>query len=249
MLPTVWLKPGILIIYGAAFDAVNHKHNAIQFIWPVGKSICQIEDKEITGTLIIGSQVEHKLHMEAGWVLLIEPQSNLGQQLLERLAQQSVVCIPEISGLSTTAPKQEDDPAHFLSPLFSELGLDTSLSDANTFGSISDKRIQHVLSNLEQCLPGDCIKPEAWRAGEIAKQLALSESRFLHLFSEQMGISWRPYLLWRRTICAVNAITKGKSATDAAHLAGFSDSSHLSRTFRSLFGMSIREAKSLIQPD
>jgi len=249
MLPTVWIKPGILIIYGAAFDAANHKHNAIQLIWPAGKSICQFEDKKIAGPLIISSQITHQLHMEAGWVLLIEPQSKLGQQLLGLLAQESVVCIADLNVLSAAAPKQEDDPVPFLSPLFSELGLDISLSETDNFTSISDKRIQRLLSNLDQCLPGDCIKPIAWRAGEVAMQLGLSESRFLHLFSEQMGIAWRPYLLWRRTICAVSAITQGKSATEAAHLAGFSDSSHLSRTFRSLFGMSIREAKSLIQPE
>ena len=249
MLPTVWLKPGILIIYGAAFDAANHKHNAIQLIWPSGKSICQFEDKKIDGPLIINSQVAHQLHMESGWVLLIEPQSKVGQQLLELLAQQPLLSIPALNALCTGVPKQDDDPAPFLSPLFSELDLDLSLSETNTYTSISDKRIQSLLSNLDQCLPGDCIKPIAWRASEVAKQVGLSESRFLHLFSDQMGIAWRPYLLWRRTICAVSAITQGKPATEAAHLAGFSDSSHFSRTFRSLFGMSIREAKTLIQPD
>jgi len=71
----------------------------------------------------------------------------------------------------------------------------------------------------------------------------------LHLFREQMGIAWRPYLLWRRTISAVEAILTGSSATEAAHLAGFSDSSHLSRTFRSLFGMSIRQSQSLFSRD
>ncbi len=110
---------------------------------------------------------------------------------------------------------------------------------------ITNKRIEKLLTNLDQCLPGDCHKPIGWRADEVASQLSLSESRFLHLFSEKMGIAWRPYLLWRRTICAVGAITKGLSATEAAHVAGFSDSAHLSRTFRSLFGMSIREAKHL----
>jgi len=113
VLPTVWLKPGILIIYGAAFDAANHKHNAVQLIWPAGKSICQFDDKKVAGPLIISPQVVHQLHMEAGWVLLIEPQSKLGQQLLGLLTQQSVVCIPELNGLSTAAPKQEEDPTPF----------------------------------------------------------------------------------------------------------------------------------------
>ena len=81
----------------------------------------------------------------------------------------------------------------------------------------------------------------------MANQLALSESRFLHLFSKELGIAWRPYLLWRRIICVIQALINGSSATDAAHLAGFSDSAHLSRTFRNNFGMTIRQAHTLFK--
>ncbi len=248
MLPTVWLKPGILIIYGASLDAANHKHNAIQLVWPAGKSLCQLEGREIVGPLIINSQVEHQLRMGAGWVLLIEPQSDLGQQLCKHLAQRSAVVISGSNCLSAVAPKQGDEPASLLAPMFSMLELDLTYADTNATTSLTDKRIQKLLSELDRCLLGDCLKPTGWRASEVASQLALSEGRFLHLFREQMGIAWRPYLLWRRTICAISAITKGLPATEAAHLAGFSDSAHLSRTFRSLFGMSIRVAKHLIKP-
>ena len=77
--------------------------------------------------------------------------------------------------------------------------------------------------------------------------MALSESRFLHLFSQELGITWRPYLLWRRMMCAIQAIINNSSATEAAHLAGFSDSAHLSRTFRTTFGMTITQALALFK--
>lgn len=99
------------------------------------------------------------------------------------------------------------------------------------------------MRELDQCLGGECIKPSNWRASEVADKLALSESRFLHLFSQEMGIPWRPYLLWCRMICAVRAVLNGHSATDAAHLAGFSDSAHLSRTFRKTFGMTMSQQR------
>jgi len=245
MLPTVWLKPGILIIYGSSFDAKNHKHNAIQVIWPSGKAICQLEGQELVGPLIINSQVVHKLHMEAGWIILIEPQCELGGQLREYLSQKPALAISVECYLGAAPPKKEDNPATLLAPLFSVLDIHTTYARTTLASGITDKRIEKLLADLDHCLPGDCQKPIGWRADEVANQLSLSESRFLHLFSEQMGIAWRPYLLWRRTICAIGAITKGLSATEAAHIAGFSDSAHLSRTFRSLFGMSIREAKYL----
>ena len=245
MFPTVWLKPGILIIYGSSLDAENHQHNAIQVVWPSGKTVCQLEGQALAGPLVINSQVEHELHMASGWVLLIEPQCELGEQLSEYLAQQPAITIPVDSYMEGIEPKQEDNPAMLLAPLFSMLGIKATYDRTTLANGITDKRIETLLANLDHCLPGDCQKPIGWRANEVANQLSLSESRFLHLFREQMGIAWRPYLLWRRTICAIGAITKGKSATEAAHIAGFSDSAHLSRTFRSLFGISIREAKYL----
>jgi AraC-like DNA-binding protein len=243
MRPTIWLKPGILIIYGASLDAAIHKHNAIQLVWPTLSSVLKLNEIEFSGSVIVGSQVEHQLQMEAGWVLLVEPKSELGEQLSDILGQCDALSIEEITHLNQDHPKPEDDPSLLLSPLVNKLGL--KLVRAGTSNNISDKRIQKLLASLNSCLPGDCLKPASWRASEVAEGLSLSEGRFLHLFSEQMGIPWRPYLLWHRVICAINAMTKGSSATDAAHMAGFSDSAHLSRTFRSLFGMSIREGLSL----
>ena len=73
----------------------------------------------------------------------------------------------------------------------------------------------------------------------------MSESRFRHLFRSEMGIAWRPYLRWRRLSCAITAMMSGCSATESAHLTGFADSAHLSRTFKAMFGISIQQARAL----
>lgn len=243
MAPTVWLKPGILILYGASLDAATHKHHALQIIWPTSNVHCTFEDQVISGPLIINSQVKHQLQLDAGWVLLVEPKSDLGQQLLERLADRPAISIEPIAPLHHERPAASDDPNQHLAPLCDALGI--TLAFAGTNSEISDQRIQQLLSNLHNCLPDGCLKPASWRATDVAASLFLSESRFLHLFREQMGIAWRPFLLWHRMICAINAIIKGSSITDAAHSAGFSDGAHLSRTFRSLFGMSARDSLAL----
>ena len=244
--PTIWLSPGILIIYGASLDAAIHKHQAIQLVW-TASGLCKFNNHEISGPLIINSQVEHQLHMEMGWVLLVEPKSQLGQQLVERLAGADAVPIQLDStigmAMGKEKPKPEDDPAILLAPLINALGLKPIYSGGSP--NVSDKRIGKLLNQLNSCLPGECLKPTGWKAADIAAQLAISEGRFLHLFKEQMGIPWRPYLLWYRLICAINALVKGSSVTEAAYSAGFSDSAHLSRTFRSLLGMSIRDSQSL----
>lgn len=235
-----------MIIYGANLDAAPHRHHAIQLIWPLEGAPCQLNGKEASALTIIDANVEHQLQMPAGWVLLVEPKSQLGQELSLRLAGEGVKTFGSPFPYKGKTSTKADDASVHLSHLFKELGLTTSpllLNEAR----IRDKRIQQLLSELDNCLQGECIKPSHWRASSVASHLTLSESRFLHIFSEEMGIAWRPYLLWRRMICAIQAILNNSSATDAAYLAGFSDSAHLSRTFKKTFGMTIRQAQTLFK--
>ena len=56
-------------------------------------------------------------------------------------------------------------------------------------------------------------------------------------FKRITGVPVRRYRLWHRLFVTANLMSFGKSLTDAAHEAGFSDSSHLNHTFRSMIGM------------
>ncbi|MBK6705703.1 MAG: helix-turn-helix transcriptional regulator [Caulobacteraceae bacterium] len=86
----------------------------------------------------------------------------------------------------------------------------------------------------------------AWAADQLDGRVSLddaiaiagiSASRLRHLFVEQTGLPFKTYLLWLRLTRAVERIAAGVSITEAAHDAGFSDSAHLSRTFRRMFGV------------
>ena len=66
---------------------------------------------------------------------------------------------------------------------------------------------------------------------------ALSPSRFRHLFVQQTGTSFRAYLLWMRINVAISALMAGATWTEAAHAAGFTDSPHLIRSHRHMFGI------------
>lgn len=97
--------------------------------------------------------------------------------------------------------------------------------------STLDSRILHAIryigSNLEQELD----------ITTVSREVCLSESRFSHLFKQQIGIPYRRYILWRRIDHAVKVICKGASISEAAFDSGFSDPSHLSRTFQEMFGL------------
>jgi AraC-like DNA-binding protein len=92
--------------------------------------------------------------------------------------------------------------------------------------------IRRLLLSLPSQLDGDVRLPV------LAKSVGLSAGRLGHLFTETVGIPLRPYILWLRLQRAVAEVRSGASLTTAAHAAGFSDSPHLSNTFRRMFGLS-----------
>jgi AraC-like DNA-binding protein len=71
----------------------------------------------------------------------------------------------------------------------------------------------------------------------VAREVFLSPSRFAHLFSEEIGLPFRRYLLWRKLTNAILLVGRGNTLSAAAHGAGFSDSAHLTRTFYQMFGI------------
>lgn len=77
--------------------------------------------------------------------------------------------------------------------------------------------------------------------GEIAAGVDLSESRFSHLFTEHVRVPVRRYLLWLRLRDALHLLAGGGSLTETAHEAGFADSAHLTRTFRTSLGIAPSE--------
>ncbi|MFC4258197.1 helix-turn-helix transcriptional regulator [Marinobacter lacisalsi] len=70
----------------------------------------------------------------------------------------------------------------------------------------------------------------------FATDVGLSASYLEKLFKEQTGLPVTQYRLRYRIYVASILLGMGYSITDAAHKAGFSSSSHFSRTFRTLTG-------------
>jgi AraC-like DNA-binding protein len=73
---------------------------------------------------------------------------------------------------------------------------------------------------------------------ELAAEAQLSESRFLHLFRDELGTSLRRYRLWVRLTHAGTAIAAGDNLTTAAMKSGFASPSHLADRFKTTFGLS-----------
>jgi AraC-like DNA-binding protein len=72
---------------------------------------------------------------------------------------------------------------------------------------------------------------------DVAATVALSPSRFEHLFRHHVGIPIRRYLLWARVREALKLMANNSPLTQVAQAAGFFDSAHFSRTFRQMIGV------------
>lgn len=94
-----------------------------------------------------------------------------------------------------------------------------------------DKRIRKAMEIMRED-PAQSHSLES-----LAEKVFLSSTRFTHLFKDETGVPIRRYRQWLRFRQAIQQITSGQTMTSAAIKAGFTDSAHFSRAFRSMFGM------------
>lgn len=90
-----------------------------------------------------------------------------------------------------------------------------------------DERVQAANAFMRACLP-----ERVPSIPDVAAEVGLSESRFMHLFREQMGLPVRQYLLWLRIRHAMRYWAQGRALSEIALAAGFYDQAHFTRTIR-----------------
>ena len=105
------------------------------------------------------------------------------------------------------------------------------LTGRNGYKGVVDERLLVALDRIESELPRQISLKS------LAHHVCLSEDRFLHLFTEQLGLPLRPYVLYQRILRATAEVLEGHSITQAAVGAGFSDTAHFSRTFLRMTGV------------
>lgn len=75
---------------------------------------------------------------------------------------------------------------------------------------------------------------------DVADVVFLSESRFSHLFKEQVGMTFAAYVIYQRIVFVYAQVIQGKSITEAALNAGFSSSAHFADVNKRVFGLTAR---------
>lgn len=75
------------------------------------------------------------------------------------------------------------------------------------------------------------------RLADLAGEVGISASRLGHLFAAELGLPYGAYVRWARLQKVVESLRAGSTLTEAAHAGGFTDSAHMTRMCRQVFGI------------
>jgi AraC-like DNA-binding protein len=77
-------------------------------------------------------------------------------------------------------------------------------------------------------------------AADCAAAVNLSSSRFLHLFKEQTGVSFRAFRAWKRARHLLHFVNEDINLAHLAQDIGYPDSTHFSHSIRRFYGLQPR---------
>jgi len=211
-------------------DAGSHNHHAIQLVMAFGHDLrieVQTVEHECRAALV-PSNVPHRFWAAGRDIalLLVDPQSASGVQLEEIARGRGSTQLDDHVPAAGPGP---DLPANALMG-WAEAVVDSVIGNRSMRPLLSPG-VRAALRYVQREIDGPV------RLAEAASAAGISPTRLTHAFSSEVGLPFRRYVLWARTKRAVEEVRRGASLTQAAATAGFSDSAHLSRTFRRAFGL------------
>jgi AraC-like DNA-binding protein len=231
---------GGCLVIGRALNVIpRHAHQAIQIVFGYAEPIrLRGGDQDPWTPYPVGVVPSRQPHaMDAtlstyNAVIFVEPETRSGRILTERYLGNGIASIDDDGVRQAAAALFAAWLGHAGKQAVMEAAMEVlnALTCGVELTVVTDPRILRAVAYVNAHLKGSITLEE------VAKDAHLSPGRFRHLFVEQTGMGLRPYVLWRRFVCAWDLLMAGASVSAAAHGAGFADSAHFTRTSRHTFG-------------
>ena len=234
------LWPGGGLYLGRLGDTELHSHHAMQFCVGLDGEFRfrsrRCDPWRSTEGVVLPPHAPHQLdgRGSSAALLYLDPSTASGRRIAAYFGRPMEGTSESLSTVreSLSQWQTKGRPANELSALC-RVWVSSVIGPAAFQESVErrDPRVARLLELLND--------PVWWNRAvpELASSIGLSQGRMRTLFREQVGLSPRRYVLWRRLLAAISEITDGYSLTRAAHDAEFADSAHLTRTFRRMFGI------------
>src|SRR5262245_29754542 len=226
----VW--PAAMIVWGPGFTSAAHRHHSVQLVMAMKGTLrirAASDDNWLKcGAALIRPDAVHEVDARDTPVLIafVDAESELGSALCERIE----------GDILSISPIQLARWRSLLGEVLSDSSVERWVRTELLRGRSPIKlhpNVHRVINYLrEQIGVSDNFSLKT-----LAEISGLSQSRFMHIFTESVGVPVRPYILWLRLQRAACELMDGRTVTEAAHNAGFSDAAHLTRTFRRMLGI------------
>lgn len=234
--PGAWVWPAAMIVWGPGFTSGQHSHHCIQFVM-VTEGTLRIRSRpgaawKICGAALVRPDADHEVDARGKTLLIgfIDPQSELGAVLAQRIK----------SDISRLAPTDVERWRLALGSNLSQERVERWVRKDLLSGRGVVKihpGVRRVLKYLRENL-GSGTDTSLKSLADVS---GLSPTRLMHVFTASVGVPVRPYILWLRLQRASYELMNGVTVTETAHIAGFSDAAHLTRTFRRMLGTTPRD--------
>ncbi len=219
-------------------DASAHSHGMIQFFLCLEDELeIKVRKKKLQcSCVLVNKNVKHsfKANNKIHFTCVIEPVSDIGMRLNYILQDKDYYILDDSKAnkIKKIAMIMRDsfDKATY-TKLMAQICECFGVAYLN---KQFDERILAFLKMLEHC---SC---DEHSIGEYANKLCISASRLSHLFSEQVGITLKNYLILHQLERAFQDLLAGKRITEAALDAGFDSPSHFASTVKRMMGLPAR---------
>lgn len=225
--PTVWLWPGQALYAGPSLNLAPHAGSVWCFAVGIGGPL-QVSTPgggtRRAHSIMIPPRVTHQLSCLGDGLVscYLEPTSTRADACTARMSEWS-------DGVGTSHTAEAD-------LLSSPTDDETACRWLDTAAPQTQRAVDPRIAAAARRIRDD--PATAIASAELAADAGLSQSRFLHLFRDELGTSVRRYRIWVRLVHAGTMIAAGANLTEASMKSGFASPSHLSDRFKSTFGLS-----------
>lgn len=226
---------GSRLLYAGGVGTTGlHAHHAFQIVLAAAPGVRLADEggrEHVARAFVIPPDAPHAIVRPAVVAMLyVDPDDAVGRRLRRALADAApptwASAAAPLASLAFDAAPTSAGAARRL-----EEAILQRLVGESTLPVVLHPAVRRALRLIDEA--GD----EDVTLSPLAEQVRLSASRLSHAFADEVGISLRRYLLWRRMRRTAAHLQRGATLTDAAHAAGFTDSAHMNHAFRRMFGL------------